>query len=59
MRQEEQMARHITVHQDRYALALFPAFLLIFLESLLPEAWIGRRRKRPGPPGPPSKETRA
>ncbi len=47
MHQDEQRARRITVQEDRYALLLFPAFLLIVLEGLLPDAWIGGwRRKR-------------
>jgi Ca-activated chloride channel family protein len=45
MRQEERRTRRVTVHEDRYALWLFPAFLLLVLESLLPEAWIGRWKK--------------
>lgn len=50
MRQHENETRRVTVHEARYALALFPAFLLLLLESLLPEAWIGRRRRTPAPP---------
>lgn len=48
MHQDEQRARRVTVHEDRYALVLLPAFLLVVLEALLPEAWIGRvlRRRR-------------
>ncbi len=42
----ERKARRVTVHENRYALALLPAFLLILLEGLLPEAWIVRRRRR-------------
>ena len=51
LRQEEQRSRRITVHEDRYALVLLPAFLLILLEALLPDAWVGRflRRKRKTP----------
>ncbi len=47
MKQAEIEARRVTVHEDRYALALLPAFLLLVLESLLPEAWVGRRRRKP------------
>ena len=43
MRQHENEARRVTVHEARYALALFPAFLLLLLESLFPDAWIGHR----------------
>ena len=46
MHQDEQRARRVTVHEDRYALVLLPAFLLIVLEALLPEAWIGRMLRR-------------
>ena len=46
MKQAEVRARRITVHEDRYALVLLPAFLLLVLESLLPEAWVGRRRRK-------------
>jgi len=46
MRQEEREARRVTVDEDRYALVLLPAFLLLLLEGLLPDAWIGRRRRR-------------
>lgn len=51
MHQDEQRTRRITVQEDRYALLLFPAFLLIVLEALLPEAWIyglGRRKRQSG-----------
>ncbi len=50
MRQHENESRRITVHEARYALALLPVFLLLLLESILPEAWIGRRRPIPLPP---------
>ncbi len=50
MKQSEQKARRITVNEDRYALVLLPAFLLLVLEGLLPDAFIGRRRRlRRGP----------
>ena len=42
----EQKARRVTVHENRFALALLPAFLLIVLEALLPEAWVVGRRRR-------------
>ena len=42
----ERKARRITVHENRFALALLPGFLLIILEAILPEAWIVRRRRR-------------
>jgi Ca-activated chloride channel family protein len=42
MKQQELKARRITVHEERYALPLLLAFLLLVLESLLPEAWIAR-----------------
>lgn len=46
LEQTERKARRITVHENRYALLLLPAFLLLVLEGLLPEAWIIRRRRR-------------
>jgi Ca-activated chloride channel family protein len=52
LKQEENRARRVTVHEDRYVLALLPAFLLLLLETLLPEAWVGRRRPAPPPPAP-------
>jgi Ca-activated chloride channel family protein len=42
----ERKARRVTVHENRFALALLPGFLLIVLEGILPEAWIVRRRRR-------------
>jgi len=42
----ERKARRVTVHENRFALVLLPAFLLLVLEGLLPEAWILRRRRR-------------
>ncbi len=46
LEQSELKARRITVHENRYALLLLPAFLLLVLEGLLPEAWVIRRRRR-------------
>lgn len=43
MRQSELKARRITVHEERYAVVLLLAFLLLVLEALLPEG-------RPGTP---------
>jgi Ca-activated chloride channel family protein len=40
MKQTELKARRVTVHEERYALVLLLAFLLIVLEALLPEGWI-------------------
>jgi Ca-activated chloride channel family protein len=50
MHQDEQRSRRVTVQEGRYALFLVPAFLLLVLEALLPDAWIGalRRRRRAG-----------
>jgi len=45
MRQAERRARRVTVHEERYALVLLPAFLLLVLEGLLPTALIRRRRR--------------
>ncbi len=44
LKQAERKSRRLTVHEDRFVFALFPAFLLLLLESLLPEAWRGRKR---------------
>jgi len=49
LKQDEQRSRRITVHEDRYALLLLPAFLFIVLESLLPEAWAAARMRRKAP----------
>ena len=49
MHQDENRSRRVTVHEDRYALVLLPAFLLLVLESLLPEAWIGRVLRKRAP----------
>jgi Ca-activated chloride channel family protein len=38
MKQSEIEARRVTVHEERYALVLLLAFLLVVLEALLPEA---------------------
>ncbi|MCA9610344.1 MAG: VWA domain-containing protein [Myxococcales bacterium] len=50
LRQHDNEARRVTVHEARYALALLPALLLLLLEAILPEAWIGRRRAKGAPP---------
>jgi Ca-activated chloride channel family protein len=49
LRQHENESRRVTVHEARYALALLPALLLLLFESILPDAWIGRRRRKPAP----------
>lgn len=41
----EQKARRVTVHENRFVLALLPGFLLILLEAILPDAWVVRRRR--------------
>jgi Ca-activated chloride channel family protein len=46
LQQAEREARRVTVHEDRFAILLLPGFLLLVLERLLPEAWVGRRRRR-------------
>ncbi|MDD9947555.1 MAG: VWA domain-containing protein [Myxococcales bacterium] len=43
MKQSELKARRITVHEERYALVLLAAFLLLVLEGLLPDAWLPNR----------------
>jgi Ca-activated chloride channel homolog len=47
MKQSELKARRVTVHEERYALVLLLAFLLIVLEALLPEAWYPRQESTP------------
>jgi Ca-activated chloride channel family protein len=42
MKQTELESRRITVHEERYALVLLLAFLLLVLEALLPEGWLRR-----------------
>ena len=42
LKQSELKARRITVHEERYTLPLLLAFLLLVLESVLPEAWMRR-----------------
>jgi Ca-activated chloride channel family protein len=44
MKQGELKARRVTVQEERYAVVLLLAFLLIVLESLLPEAWTSRKK---------------
>jgi Ca-activated chloride channel homolog len=44
MKQTELSARKITVREERYGLVLLAALLLILVESLLPEAWIAKRK---------------
>lgn len=46
LQKSEEKARRVTVHENRFALALLPGFLLLLLETLLPEAWLIRRRRR-------------
>lgn len=45
MKQAESKARKISIAEDRYLLALVPAFLLLLLEGLLPDGAIPRRRR--------------
>jgi len=61
MHQDEQRSRRVTVQEGRYALFLLPGFLLIVLEALLPDAWIGalRRRRRTATKAPEKKGTNA
>ncbi len=43
LKQDEQKARRVTVHEPRYAIVLLPALLLLALEPIIP---IGRRKLR-------------
>jgi Ca-activated chloride channel family protein len=45
MKQTELEARRVTVHEERYALVLLVAFLLLVAEALLPEAHFRRRKE--------------
>jgi Ca-activated chloride channel homolog len=45
MKQAENRARKVSIAEDRYALLLLPATLLLLLEALLPEAWYVRRKR--------------
>lgn len=47
MKQTELKARSITVHEERYALVLLLALLLVLLEALMPDAWLVRRAAEP------------
>lgn len=49
MKQTELRARRITVHEERYALPLLLAFLLVLLETLLPDAWLLTRKAQEAP----------
>lgn len=42
----ERRMRRITIREDRFALVLLPAFLLLVLEGLLPDGALRRSRKR-------------
>ena len=48
MKQAENRARKVSIAEDRYALVLLPALLLLLLEGILPEAWYVRRKARAG-----------
>ena len=39
MKQTELQARRITIHEERYALVLLLAFVLLFVATVLPEGW--------------------
>ncbi|MCC7539767.1 MAG: VWA domain-containing protein [Deltaproteobacteria bacterium] len=69
MRAEELRARRVTVYEEVYAVFLVPAFLLVVLGTLLPEAWPRgphrepraariRRRRGPSPNASTPKEVR-
>lgn len=53
MQAAERRVRRVTVREDRYALVLLPAFLLLVLEGILPEGAL-RRRKRTRDGGMPA-----
>ncbi len=45
MQAEDRSMRRVTVREDRFALALLPAFLLLVLEGILPDGALRRRRR--------------
>jgi Ca-activated chloride channel family protein len=47
MKQAESKARRVSIAEDRYLLALLPAFLLLLIEGVLPDG-LTRKRKRKG-----------
>ena len=50
MQQQEREARKVTIAEDRYALLMLLAFLLVLLEAILPEgARSARRVSTPAP----------
>ncbi|MCB9709311.1 MAG: VWA domain-containing protein [Myxococcales bacterium] len=46
MKQTERHNRQVIQREDRYVFVLLPAFALLVLEGLLPEAWLRSRRRR-------------
>lgn len=50
MKQVELQAQRVTIEEDRYAIALLFAFLLLVFEGFLPDAWVGRRKRLALPP---------
>ena len=44
LKQTEKKSRRVTVHENRFALVLLPAFLLLVLQGILPTAWLTLRR---------------
>lgn len=56
MKQAENRARKVSIAEDRYALVLLPALLLLLLEALLPEAWYARRARASSSPAPVREE---
>jgi len=48
MKQTESKARKVSIAEDRYLLALVPAFLLLLIEGLVPDGHVPRKRRRIG-----------
>lgn len=48
MKQSESKARKVSIAEDRYLLALVPAFLLLLIEGFLPDGHMPKKRRRAG-----------
>lgn len=46
MKQTELQARRITIHEERYALVLLLAFVLLLLETIVPEGRVARDKEK-------------
>lgn len=46
LRQEERKSRTVSVAENRFALVVFPAFVFLLLQALLPESFLKRKPRR-------------